>query len=547
MWLLTALFSVTLGLWTTLSPIDVPNDETAHADLSFHLAEGEPWPEYDGRDLGTAVRTATVIHRPPDKPRTPERAPDRSERLTFEGAGGDAESTWVQANQMTQHGPLYYQLMGRGLRIVRAVTPEMSLDREWHVLRFFNVALVTPLPVLAWATTRRIGGSPSAAIAAAAFPLAIPQLTHIGAAINNDNLLVLLGGVLAVLLAGVVRGDDRRRTAVAVGVVIGLALLTKAFALALAGWVAIAYASSAWRRRDRLRSHVLGLVLAGTVAMLVGGWWWVRNLVRVGELAPTVESTVYTTRLRPPGFSPDPLWWAGRFVVWMVERFWGVFGWILYPQGSDARPISAAAIVLATAVAVVALVAAFAPRRWRVGIRALADVRASGAPSRSGDAGVSRASLLAFGSVLPLLVLLVASRAWDLYTTTGGAFFIHGRYLFAGIAALAVAIGVGLGRLLGRAAPLAMLAGALVMQLEGIRVALDSWWSGSGTSVHYSLAGMRAWNPWFDHWPTLLMLLAAALVLLTGWDLAGRALGGRRVGATGAIGEDGRPAVAGDP
>ena len=284
-------------------------DEPAHADLVFHLATGAPYPRFDGRRMefgvnrmctlyAAAVRACPargeVVTLTAKRRHVAEQAPDRGGRpgydeLRVDRAGGPV-------NQMPQHPPLYYRLMSTGLRVERALLPDLSYDREFGLLRLANVALLAPLPLLCWWAARRLGLADVVGSTAALVPFAIPQLAHIGSTINNDNLLTLLTSCLIVLLAGVLRGDLSRRTAAGVGLVTGLALLTKAFALVLPLVVVAAYAVG-WRTTKRTRAAGEGLLLAGVLTAAVSAWWYLANLFRGDGLAPSVEDAA--THLRP--------------------------------------------------------------------------------------------------------------------------------------------------------------------------------------------------------------------------------------------------------
>jgi hypothetical protein len=217
-WAITALFAASLVFWSLLTPLDEAPDEVGQADLVFHLATGAPYPAWDGRRVGEAMVATIVIHRANvqtsfrERYLTPQSAPPRDERPDFRQAGGDRPVG--AGNQMPQHPPLFYEAGSLLLRAERAALPGSGLpavDQEWHLLRLLNVLMIAPLALLAWAAARRLGAASEVAVAASVVPLAIPQLLHIGSAINNDNLLTLLCGVLAVLLAG---GRPRRPTAV---------------------------------------------------------------------------------------------------------------------------------------------------------------------------------------------------------------------------------------------------------------------------------------------------------------------------------------------
>ncbi len=341
----TLLLVLVAALWTVAVPAFRPPDEAAHLDLVLYLAEGHPYPGFDGRYFGEAIGLDTEHHLIDSRTPWPRfdagAAPPRGERPDVDDLGGtepdaDARPTDQDRvdypyvyNQMPQHPPLYYAGMAGVLGLERLVLPGdgvPSLDRELGLLRLVNVLLVAPLPWLAWLAVARLGGDDRAGVVAALLPLGLPQLVHIGAALNNDNLLLLLGSVLAVLLIGVARGRRTRRTDLAVGVAVGLALLTKAFALMFVPWVVAAYALGAWTTRRR-RESAAALAVSGVVAGVVGGWWWIANWVRFGEPAPTTENLTRTGDTRPPGFAPDPAEFLWTFSGRLISRTWAWIGY----------------------------------------------------------------------------------------------------------------------------------------------------------------------------------------------------------------------------
>ncbi|MGH3440852.1 MAG: glycosyltransferase family 39 protein, partial [Nitriliruptorales bacterium] len=269
-WALTAFHIALLLGASLLFPAFRPPDEAGHVDLVLHARRTLAWPDYDEAQMSVPVVAARErvqpggiqIARPPRH--TVEDATARGDRPTFGDLGGAAEAMprgtratfdhlaeergWAAAgepNQLANHPPLYYYVTGAVSAVLSAVVevfagPLDFLQSVW-LMRLVSVAMVAPLPFLAWATARRIGAPPVAAVAAAAVPLAIPQLTHIGAAVNNDNLLTLAFGVLTLLLVAVWDGDVRPRLAVVVGAVGAVSLLAKGFALVLPPWIAAAY------------------------------------------------------------------------------------------------------------------------------------------------------------------------------------------------------------------------------------------------------------------------------------------------------------------
>ena len=81
-----------------------------------------------------------------------------------------------------------------------------TIDRLVYLLRLLNIALVAGVPALAYAAARRLGGSPAIRLLGALFVVGIPQLAHTGSTVNNDNLVILFGGVIAVAAAAISTG-----------------------------------------------------------------------------------------------------------------------------------------------------------------------------------------------------------------------------------------------------------------------------------------------------------------------------------------------------
>ena len=451
MWALCALFGVLLATSSVVAPLFLAPDEFVHADLALRLADDAHYPEHDGRQTAAAVKRVAIPYFG-ETPRRPDKdaadAPPKAGRLDIDSLGGSGDDPTGSFNQQPQHPPLYYQLLGAVLRVERVLVPGAgppALVTEVAVLRLVNAAMVVLLPLAAWATAHRLGARRATAVTAAALVLTVPQLSHIGSTINNDNLLTALASALAVLLAGVVRGDRRARTAALVAVVAGLALLTKAFAFLLLPWIAVAYLVAARRRARPLDVRTVATgVAAGIGALVVGGWWWVGNRLRTGSFAPSLEQELIPST---PGFAPDAGFFVRRFGAFFTERFWGWFG--LFSARMPLVAIGAATAVL-VALVVVGL-AVPAPRLRRP------------------DLVVVLVPVAGVGA-------FVVQHAWSIYARSGQTPFIQGRYLFAVIVPLLVVAAAGLGRLAGRWAPGVALAAAITLQVVGFATMLDQFW-----------------------------------------------------------------------
>jgi small subunit ribosomal protein S36 len=504
----TVAFALLGAVWSVVAPLGEAPDEPAHLALVLHLADGNPYPAFDElenqvaiirlcRTYAAATRacpnegeevTATSTRRHPRAD-----APDKGERPAWDHEGGDARLG--QLNQMPQHPPLYYQAMATVLRVERAVLGgPSSTDRELALLRLANVALIAPLPLLAWWAAKRFGLDDDTGAVAAVAVLAVPMLSHIGSTLNNDNLLTLLASVLIALLAGVVRGDRSLRTGALVGLVTALALLTKAFAAVFPPLIVVAYLIGA--RRALLRP----LAVAGGVTVLGAGWWYLGVRSRTGSFAPSIEGRRLTSALQPPGFQPDLGRFVGEFASKLDQRFWGSFGWYTVR-------VSWGWALLATVVVLAAVATALAPRRG------------------AGDSTrLQRTFLLLPIGALGAFVLL---RARSLYVTTGQFPFIQGRYLFAGLVGVFVLVAAGARRWSARWALPGTLAVAGVLQGHALRRCLADWWGGPGLGPRGQVQAMVAWSAWPGE---LLGLLAVVALAAAGW-LVAEVVRGRPVGS----------------
>ncbi|MCL9794796.1 glycosyltransferase family 39 protein, partial [Frankia sp. AgKG'84/4] len=240
-------------------------DEAQHVDMVYGLQHGAGWPAPGEKMIATGVaatsddfdrgRYADMFLSGAKRRGAPSFAEidptPRDERKSFDALGGPTPvDDGRLSNQMVQHPPLVY---AAGAVLLEALpdSQDWSYDRQVFILRLLNILIVAPLPLLGWLGARRFGLGEPAALAAAALPLAIPGFTRVGATFNNDGILTLTTGALTVVLAGVMRGDLRRRTAGFVGLWFGLALLSKAFALTLPVMIASAYLVGWWRAGRR--------------------------------------------------------------------------------------------------------------------------------------------------------------------------------------------------------------------------------------------------------------------------------------------------------
>lgn len=306
-----------------------------------------------------------------------------------------------------------------------------------HLMRWLSLLLGVGTVLCVYTTARELfPRRATLAIGAAALVAFNPMFVFISSSVHDDPLANLVAAAMLCVAARVLmRGATVRRAAV-LGVLAGLAILTKLTSLLVVPTVALALVYRVLADRGRagwgevLR---LGGVFA-LVTLLVGGWWFVRNLALYGEPTSMVSQTgVWGVRHNAPDLVA-----AARELGFAYDSFWGVFGYGQIPMPSLVYGV----LRLLGFVAVGGLVLA-AVRRGTG--RALWDP----AP----------AALLIVASAPAVVIVVNFARM----TVSPAADF--GRYWFVSLAALAPLCALGLSEWCGRTSawPIVGLAGLMLV------------------------------------------------------------------------------------
>ncbi len=474
-WLVTALFGLILAGWSVLAPIYHAADEPNHADAVMRLEEGRGWPSsITARvtDEGIGATAASPYGRPAHRltinygPIPASLAPSRHDRPKWEDLRALPGTSGKLLQQIPQHPPGYYWYEALILRAGGAAG--WRWDIAVSTMRLLSALLVVWLPLLSWATAWKATGRRRAGVIASIFPLAVPELTHVGGSVTNDNLITLAGAATLLGVVCALAGDRTRKTALWTGIWLAVALWSKAFGLVLVPLVFVVYAADWIRGRparsllpDR-RSGIL-LALSAGVGIGLGCWWYVVNEIRYGSLQPGVPNF-------PPGkfIGNDPVLELKYASQGMLSRWWGSLGW--YEVNLPWR-----LVVLATVIVVAAALLAFLRLRGR------------------------RTGLVALTYSTVLLYLLVVGQAVHYYLRHHYVAGLSGRYLFVGFSGVAAVVGAGFSALpsrISRWMPLAMLLAALGMQAEAAHLAINRWWRPVGGSLRQAWTAFSAWSTW---------------------------------------------------
>jgi len=464
-WMLCGLFVASMLAWSITKATYNSPDEHKHVAAALYWAEFHEWPGFKEMPMMLSVmRSHDAVSA---DERDAGNAASRQDRPSFADLTGEELVSGKTINQMTQHPPLYYIVLGQLHDWVPSETPA---DLEVWLMRGLSVLIMAPLPLLAAALARRLGGSRPVIVIAAASTALLPGLASIGGTVNNDNLLTAASS-WALLGAGcVLSGDLRLRTATWIGLALAVALMSKAFAIPVALAVALAYLVTIVRTRA-VRSGIIAATVAGGVAML-GGWWWVRNLLLYGTLQPAG-----TAAPLPDGPLPlvDALTiYLDQFVRVFFTRYWAGFD----SSGSE-DPALWPFLALSVVAVLVVVVALIAPT-----------------PSRPRGGALN---------VIVMLTPFALTLASLLYSTiritmsTGYPAGVQGRYLYCAIIGMTTVVALSLGWLLPRRA---QMIGMLVVTAGGLALtAWRSWtavvnsWAPAAHDLMEHFRALFAWSP----------------------------------------------------
>lgn len=201
-----------------------------------------------------------------------------------------------------------------------------------HLIRWLSLVMGAGTLLFVYATAKELlPHRPSMWAAAAALVAFNPMFLFISGSVHDDALANLVAAAILYVTAQlIVRGPTIRR-AVSLGVLLGLAILTKLTCLLITPTVALALlgrpSGDGLGRRLRDAFRFGGIIIL--LALLIGGWWLVRNQLLYGE--PTSMGRQVEAWGGPREDAPD-LVAAMRELGFLHDSFWGVFGYGQIPM-----------------------------------------------------------------------------------------------------------------------------------------------------------------------------------------------------------------------
>jgi hypothetical protein len=306
-------FLVLGSVYSVVTPIFEASDELSHYPVVKHIADGHGLPVQD-----PAVETAWK-----QEGSQPPLYYALAALATAWINTDDLEKVlWI--NPLSNIGkPLAVGNKNLVIHTEAEAFPWRGTVLAVHLIRFLSVVLQAVTVLATYLLVREITpGRPELAPIAAGLVAFNPMFLFIAGSVNNDNLIVPLSSLVLWLLARTVReGALTWRRLLVLGVLLGLAALTKLSGLGLLALTAPVLAALAIHRRQPAallkQGLALGLLVAG-----IAGWWYMRNWQLYGDpFGLNVMLDIAGRRPEPP--SLKQLW--GEFQGFRMS-YWGVFG-----------------------------------------------------------------------------------------------------------------------------------------------------------------------------------------------------------------------------
>ncbi len=188
-------------------------------------------------------------------------------------------------NWEAQHPPLYYALLAPAFRLAA----HWSLGGRLLLLRAISYTLSwLGLCMAAFAAMPHIGDRDASLtptrLAPALWPLLLPMWFPEMARLGNDSLVTLMAGFVCLFVNRSFQGGGSRANFLAIGIGLGLGLLTKATFLPLTVGVFVILAFRAFRDTARPgfeRCLDLATLIAAT--LVIAGWWYGEQMLQTGS------------------------------------------------------------------------------------------------------------------------------------------------------------------------------------------------------------------------------------------------------------------------
>ena len=343
-----ALFFVLGGIYSLATPIFEASDELWHYPFIKHLAD------------------SNGLFRPGN---LPVQSPDNVGPWRQEGSQpplyyylGAVLTRWIDTSDadavrwLNPHANMGIPTADRNVNMVihPAGQPMRGTVLAVHLVRWMSVLMGAVTVLMTYLLALRLmPRDRMLAMTAACLTAFNPMFLFVTSSVNNDALVIMLSAIALWLMVRIVLGlggsslsasaKSAARSATArnsapdgttaprwelllLGVVLGLASLSKASALGLLPLAALTGAAVAWRKKSWKELFLAALLIGGPL-LLVGGWWYYRNWRLYHDpLGLNTFIAIVGGRYPKPSLLQLAREWKG-----FVMSYWGFFGGMNVP------------------------------------------------------------------------------------------------------------------------------------------------------------------------------------------------------------------------
>ena len=189
-----------------------------------------------------------------------------------------------------------------------------------HLARLVSLLFGTLTVLAAWGLGREtFPHRPALSLSVAAVVAFIPQFLFISGVASNDSAAAALSTAALWAIARAVNRGITARRSLAVGLLVGLAALTKTSTLLLVPLALVSLALAARHPPFAIRHSLFSIIPVS----IVGGWWYLRNALLYGDpLGLHVHADTPWGRAVPASAAT-----ILKELPRLYRSFWGAFGW----------------------------------------------------------------------------------------------------------------------------------------------------------------------------------------------------------------------------
>lgn len=234
----------------------------------------------------------------------------------------------VHLNNYEAHQPPLYYVLGVPFYLVGKALG--MLDPGWAV-RFLSLLIGAFCVVFIYlAVKSAFPEEKILPLTCAGFAALLPTHAMLSSSVSNDILTELVFILFLYAAARIMVTGPTWKLTGALGLILGIGLLTKTTCIVLFPVAALVYALVWQRKALNTKSALEHMGIAFLISLVIGGWWCVRNQMLYGDpfaMSQFEKAFQFTAK---PDYWFQRGWTPGPYLVlvttWTFCSFWGVFG-----------------------------------------------------------------------------------------------------------------------------------------------------------------------------------------------------------------------------